>query len=287
MKQLIYIIGSARSGTTLLDILLGNSKDIFSAGELNRFTRRNGFAPQRKPNDPAYEFWMNFRSQFPREYFDSDESLSTLDSIVDKCEHFESFWNYPFLATKIKIKYSKYLSDFYSLLFNLVNEQTIIESSKFPMRALRISKVLDSKIYYIYIRKDPAKVVKSLQKTELEQPSKGYFAANLYYFVSNAYCIIVLWILKKKGFKILKIKYEELVNKPEKVLNQVSEKFNLNLIELVKNIEAGIPMKPGLLFDGNRIRLEAQINLNSTTQETTLLKDRISRIINLPFYFNK
>ncbi len=40
--KIIYIIGAGRSGTTLLDIILGNEDSFFSSGELNRYLKREG-----------------------------------------------------------------------------------------------------------------------------------------------------------------------------------------------------------------------------------------------------
>ena len=38
-------MGAGRSGTTLLDILLGNGDGFVSCGELNRFPRHQGHPP--------------------------------------------------------------------------------------------------------------------------------------------------------------------------------------------------------------------------------------------------
>ena len=46
MQKIVYIMGAGRSGTTLLDIMLGNNPGIFSAGELNRFPVRDGIPPE-------------------------------------------------------------------------------------------------------------------------------------------------------------------------------------------------------------------------------------------------
>ena len=93
-------MGSARSGTTLLDIVLGNAENIFSSGELNRFTRRNGRPPQREDEDPTFIFWDHFKTRLPGKYFDLNGKMSTLDSIVDKCEHFKALWKFPTPARK-------------------------------------------------------------------------------------------------------------------------------------------------------------------------------------------
>ena len=65
-KTLIYIIGAGRSGTTLLDIVLGNNENTISLGEINRYYKRNGIPPKRNENDktghPRFIFDIQFRT---------------------------------------------------------------------------------------------------------------------------------------------------------------------------------------------------------------------------------
>jgi len=39
-RTIIYISGEGKSGTTLLDVMLGNQKDAFSSGELMFFAQK-------------------------------------------------------------------------------------------------------------------------------------------------------------------------------------------------------------------------------------------------------
>ena len=54
--KIIYILGSGRSGTTLLDILLGNEPSFFSAGELNRIPKLD-FHPHDPRDELVLKFW--------------------------------------------------------------------------------------------------------------------------------------------------------------------------------------------------------------------------------------
>ena len=59
-KKIIYIMGAGRSGTTLLDIVLGNQNTMFSCGEINRFAIRNGNPPLVK-DQIKLKFWRKIK----------------------------------------------------------------------------------------------------------------------------------------------------------------------------------------------------------------------------------
>jgi hypothetical protein len=63
-KALILVCGAARSGTTMLDLMLGNSPDVFSCGEiyaLFRPFRTHHFDPVCSCGDPECEIWKELR----------------------------------------------------------------------------------------------------------------------------------------------------------------------------------------------------------------------------------
>ena len=79
----------------------------------------------------------------------------------------------------------------YRAISETTDKTILIESSKYPVRALNISNYLSDEgliIKYVYLKKDPVKVVRSFQKKDLEQPSKGFLSANIYYLLVNLLC---------------------------------------------------------------------------------------------------
>ena len=60
MPTLIKICGAARSGTTMLDLMLGNASDAFSCGEVNaRFRpwRSHHFNPECRCGQNPCQIW--------------------------------------------------------------------------------------------------------------------------------------------------------------------------------------------------------------------------------------
>jgi len=264
-RKLIYIMGAGRSGTTLLDIMLGNNSNAISLGEINRFYKRQGVPPNRDLESDTYVFWEGIRTQL-NSLGHSD--LLKLYKLFDKNEYHTALFKSIFKLNNNK--YKKFLVDMYLAILQNTNSKTIVESSKYPLRALNVSSYVSNseiEICYIYLKKDPVSVVSSFQKTDIEQPRKNFLAANFYYFIVNLLCAFSVLILKYKGHKITTIRYEDLIENPIDTLCDIQEVLDLNQKDLIEKIKNNKSLDTGILFDGNRIRLNESIILKKQTRE--------------------
>ena len=260
MKQkIIYIIGAGRSGTTILDIVLGNCTDAISLGEINRFFKRKGIPPKREIDNKVYVFWGKVKKTFDKNL---ERDYSSLKKTFDKNEYHTHFFKSFFIGGDSF--YQKTLSKQYeSITEHTKDKKVLIESSKYPARALSVSDTLKGKmeVGYVYLKKDPVKVVSSFRKKGLEQPAKSYLASNLYYFIINLFCYLTIWKLRKRGHNVVVLKYEDLIAKPIPVLDDIGGKFGLDVSDAKEKIENNKALDTGFLFDGNRIRLKENIVL--------------------------
>tara|TARA_B110000091_G_scaffold103956_1_gene112932 strand:+ start:9906 stop:10769 length:864 start_codon:yes stop_codon:yes gene_type:complete len=284
-KTLIYIIGAGRSGTTMLDIVLGNTSESLSLGEINRFFKRNGIPPKRNIKDKTFLFWKKIREDF--EIRNENIFLSFFDQnqLMDSNEYHSAVFKSVF--GKCDKNYKTLLNNLYDSIFANTTDKIIIESSKYPLRALNLSRLerKDVEIKYIYLKKDPVKVVKSFNKKDIEQPTKGFFKSNIYYFGVNALCIITVYFLKRRGHKIAKIKYEDLILNPNKTLKKLATDLSENLNIVIGLIDKKIPLKIGYLFDGNRIRLKESLILQPIIDKQSKgVKYYLTRVLNYLIY---
>jgi hypothetical protein len=278
--KIIYIIGAGRSGTTLLDIMLGNSPDIFSAGELNRFAKRRGI-PHDARDRVVEQFWKQIRENLVK---DNISDLSILYDVSKKFEYHTSIFNSGILNPSNGL--FKQYADYQKKLFNnitkqaeqLFNKTIIVDSSKYPMRGLMLSKIFGQNISFIYIQRNPNAVVESFQKKDVEQPSKSRLNANIYLLLVNSIARSVLKKVKSTN-RIAVINYEDLSQDPLSVLQKIEANLQINLQTPKKLIETTQPLNVGLLFDGNRLRLKNQIIFNKRTQAT-----KTKGLINYFFY---
>jgi len=258
-KKLIYIIGTGRSGTTLLDIMLGNIDNAISLGEINRFYKRNGIPPKRKEHSDVFAFWRKIKLQLNHH---DETKYNKLEKLFFNNEYHSAFIKS--LLNFCNDSYKKELVNLYDQIYRNTEEEIIIESSKYPARALNLVNIgLNQKldISYLYLKKDPVSVVASFQKKNLEQPSKGFFSSNLYYLAVNILCSFTVSVLKLRGRKTCTIKFEDFINHPTRNLELIQKNLDINVTQLIKRINSGDPLNTGFLFDGNRIRLEKSIVL--------------------------
>ena len=282
-KKIIYIIGAGRSGTTLLEIILGNAENIFNTGELNRYAYRRGLAVEREPGTPAYQFWEKIRNKLSNKY-----DLQEQEKLHEQFEYHASFFKKMIGIKPDKVQYEKYknfLSDLYEVIFSEIESPCITDSSKYPGRAMNLSGSVPYDICYIYIKRDPVNVVHSFAKKDVEQISKGWLFANLYYFIVNTLCKIAVSKLKRRH-KVSVIKYEEMILNPMETISLVEEDLQLDLSKIKEKLIADeyFIVNP-YLFDANRIRLKTTLKVQKPKAKQTLsFSDHATKLVNMIHY---
>lgn len=281
MTKLIYILGAGRSGTTLLDIVLGNQDSLCSCGELNRFPKRNGIPPL-ITNENKLNFWENYRNQLQEEL--NVTNLREYIRVTDKFEYHSGYIaSFFYRSNKDYEKYSEYLFHFFNILSNLITTPTIIDSSKYPGRLYNLVK-LGYDVKVIYLIREPSMVVRSFERKNIEQPSKNSILAIAYYFSVNLLCHITIALLGPT-VKSVKIKYEDFIQNPAGILQLISEKLDVELGDLIGKVMNDENLLVGNLFDGNRIRLKNEIEIiRERKEKPNGLKYFIARFLNLLFY---
>ena len=276
-------MGAGRSGTTLLDIVLGNGDAAVSCGELNRFPRHQGVPPQVEPESPRGRFWKKVRDRLPLDYHRllalerrqayHAGALRALFSIGEDSD---------------KAEYLGYLRDLYQSIFEVSGAGTLIDSSKYPGRALRVHQALagaSTRAVFIYLRRDPVDVVRSFAKQGIEQPSKSWLAATAYYAVVNALCLLAAWSLRRSGRDVVTVSYEDLLLEPHATVRKIARALKLDLAGVERCLSAN-EFRVGPLFHGNRIRLKPAITLESHRGASRRLtwREKITRVLSRPFY---
>lgn len=227
---------------------------MFSAGELNRFTKRDGI-PHDARDEKASIFWSDVKEKVQADGF------KDVHALYNTCKAFEYHSGaLPLLLfNTVPKNYEKYKAAQQSI-FKAISEQSpasgkiIIDSSKYPLRAWSLSRIFDKNISYIYLKRDPVSVVESFQKKDIEQPSKNRFMANLYLLGVNALSSRIIRKLSN-SIKISNVKYSDLLQNPVTTLKQIETDLNVDLSDSIRLIESEQPLQIGFLFDGNRLRL--------------------------------
>ena len=278
-KKVIYVLGAGRSGTTVIDIVLGNNDDIFSCGELVRYSELKAEPHGFPPDSENYIFWKNIEQKlFDRLPSSHDE----LFRISRKLEFHPSFFFNLFKLTSRKNKqlYKEYINTFFDILFESIEQNIVVDSSKYAGRGLGLLRALKYDLFIIYVVRDPVRVINAFAKTDVEQMPKKYWVANIYYFLINFICRIVTMMAKKP--RVYPLKYENFLSNPAKELENIQEAFGIDLSRSIQTVSENGDFEVGHLFEGNRIRLQKTLRLKKELPIQKMnLKSYLTRLFNI------
>jgi len=280
-KTIIYIIGAGRSGTTVVDVMLGNAGGVFSAGELNRYPKAKGKQTGLDERPDRTRFWRNFSRAFAGRY--------DLDRQLDIHREIEYHTGYAkrIIGLMNRARYAEYqafLRDFFDHLFSSIEESIVVDSSKYPGRAVALSDTLPYRICYLYIKRDPVQVVKSMVKTDVVIAPRSWVAANVYYLLVNHLAKLALRKLRRTH-AVFEVRYEDLIGEPETYLQRIGGAFDIDFSEVAKKVSGDEYLKVGDLFAGNTMREQERIKLRRKESEyPASLRNWLTRMINLSVY---
>ena len=282
-KKIIYIAGYSRSGSTILDILLGSHSNIFGTGELFYLFEDWLTGTRACTCGEIYkncEFWKDLK--LPQEI--SLQQAKEIISNVENRKHITALENGK-ISPDIIQKYSLIQSALYDYIFKTSGKDIIVDSSKSSRdmagRFYALHKYTDYDVYVIHLVKNGLSVVESYVKKGRNWALEGYVKndrflaerSSLGWFLANS----ITQNLGKKmpENRFITIKYEDFVTQPESILQQTGKFLDVDLSEVISLIKNEIPFHPKHNVGGNRLRLEKEIKF---------IKSNGSKKVDLSYY---
>jgi len=288
-KTIIYILGTGRNGSTLLDITLGNSAAIQSCGEI--FNLLNAFRTDKlcSCGKTASQclFWSSIKENLYSKY--TEKELIQNAKLVRKLERkiFSPifFWLYKKFRKKKYVLYLSFIEVLYSSILKKSGSLAIVDSSKNPLRASAIKEIFGNKVYFIHLLRDGRGQLWSWMKTGIMPPgnipikkknvnSKGdvpkfkWWTPWYYSFSWVFYNLLSsLFVSSLDQNRWMRITYEEFVANPIDIVEKVERLANINLTDLKFKMIEKKPFLVGHLLAGNRIRLKKEIYLREIDEE--------------------
>lgn len=261
--KVLYIAGDGRSGSTLLDRLIGAYPGAFSCGELgNLLQSTNSVDEHCACSELAREclFWQRvmreWRAAVPG--FSQDEYWMLQQRYERLRSMFRPFNDLSFGSRKFA-RYGEYTLALFRAISDLSGARVIVDSSKSPARALALSRVPGLDLRMLHLVRDVRGVAYSLRIPYRERPKEGPFAnvkrrSNLRFVATwalvNFFCERVR---AKLTHPILFIRYEDYTANPDVVLSGVASLLGVPRIGYEKG--ASHLLKQGHQIAGNVIRL--------------------------------
>lgn len=264
--DVVYVGAVSRSGSTLLDRLLGQIPDHFSGGELTylwkRGWERNELCGCETPFRDC-EQWQAILADF-RDRAEVDD-ISEVGRLVDSVTaHWqtplyfaESLWTAGF---RDRVRRARgYVAQLYRSICDVTGQSIIVDSSKFPVYGFFLAGIDDIKLDVVHLIRDSRAVAHSWQRKK-ERPEihweEDYMSRYNPVTMAIAWNVLNLCLfrLRTLSSNYARMNYESLAGDPEPSINKLYEALdrarpNLDFIEKnraqlsVAHTASGNPMR--------------------------------------------
>ena len=298
--KILKIMGSARSGSTILDIVLGNHPSIESVGEVNKLIRTGwvskeslrGIDPKRyrrpvctcgkrldvlyvENPEEACPFWSSVR----REWIERADAAS-IESYPELQNEFELKKRWSRLLYEKRRRsasfraYARLTRTFFEAIRTVSGRPITVDSSKSPVRAFALGMMPGIDLYVIHLVRDGRGVITSRRKTFEKDLKAGImwdhkgrpmWKTIARWTVDN---LLSEWVGTQLGPKrTMRLRYEDFVADPRAALERIGALIELDLTEVANAASSGKPMRAGHNIGGNRTKKSGTITLRPDTKE--------------------
>lgn len=260
-SSIYYIAGAGRSGSTLLDISLGNLSGHQSLGELIFFVE-NGLIENEYCSCGSRvqdcSFWRKVAQRWgAKRKLSLEEYQKTQKELLRNKNTFRNIYHSIFPTSLQRLYYSDQAA-LYEILFEETGKSILIDSSKNAQYILVLRK-LSIPFKVLHLTRSFSGVLNSTKKEFKKDPSQGLerdmkpqsFRYSLAIWLTDN---VLTWIFAL-GKPYQRIRYEELIDSPVDTIGKVGSLAN-DEINLLSN--RGPLLAPHLVA-GNKMRMGKEI----------------------------
>lgn len=287
--RLVYVIGCGRSGSTLLDTIMGNHPDIVSLGEMQRMGQphyyEHGYCSCGQPLK-ACPFWCDVLRQWYQH-----PAVRDLQAYRELQDHFERYHQLPRLfaetrrTSELFQQYATQTRALFEAILEVSGKQIIVDTSKLPMRGLAFSLIPGIDLHVLHLVRDGRGVAWSKKKL-VQRRSDGSHDTKPYpvwlsariWVVTNIMAYLVRRRLHPE--RAMLCRYEDMVERSAQTLTTIGNFIGCDLSEVIAAILTRTPLTSGHTMGGNRMRLSGNIRLQPDVE----WKEKLSPPERLIFY---
>jgi len=242
--KVIYVMGSGRSGSTILGVALGNCEDMFYAGELDTWLPRSGI-----PILGGIErtrFWKAVRDDVDgaAELFGEDVrrymERSSVPLRVDR-------WP---IRRRLRNRYRRTSEGLYRAISRVADASYIVDTSHFPLRARELQQLDGIDLYLVFLFRDPQGVVASfarlVKRRDVLERRLRELSTNANLWVTHLLSVYVF--LRHRRERRMIVRHEDFLAEPEGVLRDILRRVDSPArTPDLTSLRTGFPLK------GNRL----------------------------------
>ncbi len=261
--RVLYIMGTARSGSTILEILLAHGERCLGVGELTAIVQ-DGFIENKPcscgaPFDKC-TFWGKVKEKLAL----SPETLQEWAELQHKVEWHTGFLRQCFglLSAHEWERYCEYNRKLLQALREISGAAIIVDSSKYAGRALALSRMNGVDLRVICLTRSPEGLMTSFQKPNKDEqrPKKPWAVFRYYVFVMIS-LRVAMWKLREE--RIYTLDFEELLANPVGQIARLATWASMDQGGTQRRLNEREYFDVGHLVTGNRLRRTGKVRFSS------------------------
>ena len=304
--RVLEITGLGRSGSTILDLVLGNHPHIESVGEVGNIfvsdwisrESLHGIDPENRrlpictcdkrldvlyvdTPDEACPFWSSVR----REWVERTDprSIESYPELRDDFERtrpatlFQQFLRLLYQERRPSARFRSYARltrSFFESIRAVSGKPIIVDSTKSPVRAFALSITPGIDLYIVHLVRDGRGVATSLRKTFKKDVQAGIMWDHRGHPLWKAVArwitlnLATEWVCSRLGpDRAMRLRYEDFVADPRAALERIGSLIELDFTEVAEAASSGRAMRAGHNVGGNRTKKSGYITLRADAQE--------------------
>lgn len=256
--EVLYVVGSGHTGSTLMNIVLGQHPEITSHGELV-YLARDGWVSNKRCScgTPANDcpFWSEVRRRWlERVGADGVEVYVGLQDDFERHRSWPRLLLQRYKPSKRFRAYSEHTRALFKTLQEVSGRPIVVDSSKEPPRAFALTMIPGLDLRLMHLMRDGRGVARSHDKK-----GNSIWRTALFWIVAN---LASEQLLRRLGpGKSVRVRYEDLVADPGEELNRIGAVVGVDLTRVAAALSNGDDFKVGHTIAGNRLRHSKSVRL--------------------------
>lgn len=263
--KVLYISSWGRSGSTILDTVLGQASNVVSVGEIVRLwdygVLSGGTCSCRKPFTEC-EVWSQILANLAHEL--THPLATRLVAQRDQLVRSHKLWSIPklqaeFLATPT---FADHLADLYATIARETGATLIVDSSKHPAYGVLLSALPSIDLRVVHLVRNPKAVAYSWKRKKITidtgKPFKMRSALETGTYWNMWNWGIAHWG-KSIGAKPLLVRYEDFVRNPRQTLQAIAQFAAAPSLENVVDANGRIALQARHVVIGNPIKAGGEV----------------------------
>ena len=288
--RVLYILGFGRSGSTILDTILGNHPDVKSAGEATHVAHDAWLGGGRcacGQLGSGCAFWNDVGQRWTDRVGRVD--VAHFAKITREIET-GHFWRRRLFEQAQRqntclLDYGRLTDGLLRAIRDTSQKTWIVDSSKGATRALALAMIPGVQLRVVHLVRDCRGVAwsckKHLKKDEKggvcrDDPGRKVWRTAMVWNVGNMRSSWVRRHLPKEHS--IRVRYEDFVSDPKGEIQRIGRLIDLDLGELAQRVTSGGVMSVGHTMAGNRLRMSGNVRLRPDVEwvDKLSVRDRLT-----------